>query len=161
MMRYLIVLLLFTGAANAQTAVVRIDFPPMPIHRVKPGLLLTANEPCTGTITLDTGEVLKIKTDSIPPTWVRGIGLRKMVDACVASGAIEGGGTIVVYLPPEPVVVRLRGIVAKAIDCQTVVTLKDGTVLRGSIHSPDCPTLRIGRGSFLATAVTYYGSVKK
>lgn len=165
MTRAILLLFLSATTASAQTARVELSYPPMPVNRVGIGLFLASREPYTGTITLNTGEILTIKHAGIPATFVRGPGFRKTVDACVGTGTIEGGGSIVVNLPPEPV--RLRGplfrkvMMALAIDCPTTVTLADGTVLTGSVHFGDCPTRKIGPGRYVADAITAMGFVKK
>ena len=161
MIRPLLLLLLTALPAWGQSATVAISFPAMPISRVRPGLLMAAREPAPGTLTFPDGKVLQLVNDAIPATSIRGIGLRKTVDTCLCSGTIEDGGTFVMQLPPEAV--RLRGFTfwAMPIWCPTTVTLADGTVMTGTVYGPACPTSKIGRGSFLAAPVTYYGSVSK
>ena len=149
----LMMVFLFVSSADAQSsAVIKLDFPPMAVQRVRLGLLLAEEEPFTGTITLDTGTVLTVTRACIPATYVRGLGLRKMVDRCLATGTIDGGGTIVMRLPPEPVRVGLRATTAVAIDAETVIVLANGISMTGSVLFPDCPVWRVGRGTFVAAA---------
>jgi hypothetical protein len=155
----LLLALVLASSADAQTsAVIKLDYPPMLVNRVRPGLLLTAKAPSTGTITLDTGTVLTVTHSSIPETYVRGLGFRKTVDACVATGTIDGGGTIIIRLPPEPVQYRLGVMTALAIDADVVIVLADGKTLSGTVRFPDCPTSKVGRGSYLAAAVVATGT---
>ena len=155
----LLLVLILAPIAHAQTsAAIKLDFPAMPVQRVRPGLLLTAKVLCPGTITLDTGTVLTVTQNSIPATYVRGLGLHKTVDACVATGIIDGGGSIVVRLPPEPACLRRGVMTALAIDADVTIVLADGTIMVGIVHFPDCPISRVGRGSFLAAALTATGT---
>jgi hypothetical protein len=147
--------------AEVQTAAtVTLNFPAMPINRVRPGLLLTAKVVASGTVALDDGRTLLVVGDSIPATYVRGLGLRKTVDACVATAVVNGSGSMVISLPPEPVRMRRGVMVALAIDCPIVVVLADGKRFEGTGRFPDCPTSRVGFGSFLAAPVVFAGTAK-
>jgi hypothetical protein len=154
----LLVLFSATGALAQTSAVIKLEFPPMPVQRVRLGLFLTAKEPCTGTITLDNGSVLSVMHNDIPETFIRGVGLRRTVDACVATGTIEGGGTIIIRLPIEPVRRRRGVMIALAINADIEIVLADGKKMYGTALFPDCPTIRVGFGAYVATAITMTGT---
>lgn len=147
-------------AAGQTSAIIKLDFPAMPVQRIRPGLLLAAEEPFSGTITLDSGTVLTVTHGSIPATYVRGLGLRKTVEKCVATGTIDGGGSIVMQLPAEPVRLRLGSITALAIYADVVIVLANGKTMTGTVLFPDCPVRRVGRGGFVADALVATGTAK-
>jgi hypothetical protein len=163
--------LLCATVANAQTVQVKLDFPPMRIDYVRPGLRLAALEPFDVELTMPTGHKHKAKGSrhhavmggEIPATFVRGFGLRHTVDACVAK-AVFPNGSLVVNLPPELVLPSGRGVMtAQPIDCDAVLVL-DGKTYTGVIHGPACPARRMDRrlfrASYLADACTYTGELK-
>ena len=160
----LVATLVLLSAAMACGQTVTVYFPPMPIHKVRPGLWLTAKEIADVEVTFP-GEkkMYRLKRDAsdkgqatIPPTFSRGI-FRRAVDPCDCVGVLEDGSTFLLHLPREPV----RGRVAVAITCDGTITRPNGQVWNIAVIIPDCVTRRDGFRRRLADAVVGMGTITR
>lgn len=122
------------------TASLRMRCPAMPTSFVKFHKRQTAPEPMEAVFTFSDGSVVEVIPTTIPITPVNWKSfLLWMVDPCDGDGE-QDGWKFNVKLPEEPVVIRLSGIVAKAMIADGVLTSPNGFQFIGKVNFPDCRT---------------------
>lgn len=141
---------------------ITLNCPPMPIYKADRTHKRTGAENMTAELIFDDGSQVIITPVTIPETPVDRLSLLHwQVAACVGSG-MQNGNQLIVNLPPEPVVFELEAMtmVALSIECQTTLTLADGSTWQGMVVFPDCPT-DIMSNPMIAASVVALGSLTR
>jgi hypothetical protein len=142
------------------TGTIIVKFGKMLCTREGIGNWQTAREPFTVAIQLSDGRML---TDNgacaIPETKVNGIPPYQEVEACVGSGGLSDGGTILFKIPNEPVMWGL----AEEVPVSGSVQLSTGEVFEISGKLPSAKTtwhgIVNGKVTFEAEAVIFAGTL--